>query len=285
MTTSTTISTYRITASFTRDGQTQASDTAETLGEAYQRTYADRDDAESACEDLQASVAEYGLRPSTAYSVVEDSHEIEIGDVVEEYTTEDDDGDTVYPELDAYVQVRVKIDGARETVACGLGIRESEQGSARASGCGVRLGNGPDAWWVDSSDHQGVPEALREAVLEALDGDALSLWQQTMAKRPVVRPEVTLTLGRDGMGDNADEADFDAWVSYVTDRINEESDCDVTVEVRGPRDVQDDDIRGGDERMPGCAPGYDGNAAVGDAMTRLWEAFCADDSAWPKRDR
>jgi len=177
MTTTQQTKTYRITASFTRDGQTQASDTAETLGEAYQRTYADRDDAESACEDLQASVAEYGLRPSTAYSVVEDSHEIEIGDVV----------------------------------------------------------------------------------------------------------EVTLTLGRDGMGDNADEADFDAWVVFVTDRIDEESDCDVTVEVRGPRDAQDDDIRGGDERMPGCAPGYDGNAAVGDAMTRLWEAFCADTAAWPVR--
>jgi hypothetical protein len=30
--------------------------------------------------------------------------------------------------------------------------------------------------------------------------------------------------------------------------------------------------------MPGAAAGYD-------ALTTLWEAFCADDSAWPKRDR
>lgn len=180
------VSMYRITASFSRDGRIdEATDTVETLGEAYQRTYTERDDAESACEDLQASVEEYGLHASTTYRVVEEQHEILIDGVVEEYTAEDDDGHAVYRDLDAYVQVRVKIDGVAETVACGIGIRESEQGSARASGCGVRLGNGPDAWWVDESDHQDVPIGLRDAMLEALDAVAMTLWKQTMDKRLV----------------------------------------------------------------------------------------------------
>lgn len=33
------------------------------------------------------------------------------------------------------------------------------------------------------------------------------------------KQKVTLTLGRDGMGDEASEEDFDAWVSYVEEHI------------------------------------------------------------------
>jgi len=107
----------------------------------------------------------------------------------------------------------------------------------------------------------------------------------TQATEATTRVEVTLTMGRDGMGGDTSEEDFDAWTTYVCDRIDDASGCDVTVEIRGRRDVQEDCIRGGNEQMPGCQIGYTGNAAVHDAVQRLWEAFCADDSAWPKRDR
>jgi hypothetical protein len=89
---------------------------------------------------------------------------------------------------------------------------------------------------------------------------------------------VTITLGQDGMGAEADEADFDAWCAYVSDRIDEESGCEVTVETRGARDVQDDDVSEID-----CLreDGYPARDAVKEAKARLWDAFCADASAWP----
>lgn len=85
---------------------------------------------------------------------------------------------------------------------------------------------------------------------------------------------VTVVLGRDGMGPESDEADYDAWVSYVADRIDKRSGLDVTVEESNPRDVQIDqyssDVDGNDE-------------IVAEAISALWEEFCADTSAWPAR--
>ena len=86
--------------------------------------------------------------------------------------------------------------------------------------------------------------------------------------------DATITLGRDGMGEQADEADFDAWVSYVCAHIDEATGLDVDVEVRGARDVQDDAITGMDDRQP-----------IHDAIQSLWDAFCADASAWPVRSQ
>jgi hypothetical protein len=82
----------------------------------------------------------------------------------------------------------------------------------------------------------------------------------------------TIVLGRDGMGALADEADFDAWVAYVSDRIDDATGLDVTVEVRRARDVQDDAITGTDDRQP-----------IHDTIQSLWDDFCSDDSAWPSR--
>jgi len=89
-----------------------------------------------------------------------------------------------------------------------------------------------------------------------------------------------LVLGRDGLGADADEADFEAWVDYVSTRIDEASGCDVTIEIRGARDVQDDDIRAIDDVRE---DGYPTREAVDEAKHRLWDEMCADATAWPVR--
>jgi hypothetical protein len=52
----------------------------------------------------------------------------------------------------------------------------------------------------------------------------------------------TLVLGRDGMG-ASEAADFDLWVSFVCEHIDERVGFEVDVEERGKHDVQSDDIR------------------------------------------
>lgn len=94
-----------------------------------------------------------------------------------------------------------------------------------------------------------------------------------------MKARVTVTLGRE-LGCDTDEADFDAWVSYVCDRIDETSGCDVTVETRMPRDIQDDDVRAQDLARD---DGYPAALAVTEALCALWDDFCADTGAWPKR--
>jgi hypothetical protein len=84
----------------------------------------------------------------------------------------------------------------------------------------------------------------------------------------------TLTLGRDGMGPEADEADFDAWTTYVCEHIDEATGLDVAVEIRGERDVQDDHIVADD----------DDRESIENALVTLWEAFCADTTLWPSRE-
>lgn len=61
---------YRITATRDRNGTDERCDTAEVLGDAYGRSYPDRESAEAACRALQDSVEEYGLDPATVYEVV-----------------------------------------------------------------------------------------------------------------------------------------------------------------------------------------------------------------------
>jgi hypothetical protein len=84
--------------------------------------------------------------------------------------------------------------------------------------------------------------------------------------------DATITLGRDGMGSQADEADFDAWVTYVCEHIDEATGLDVDVEVRRLGDVQNDAVTGTDDRQ-----------LIHDAVRYLWDVFCADASAWPVR--
>jgi hypothetical protein len=80
-----------------------------------------------------------------------------------------------------------------------------------------------------------------------------------------------IVIGRDES--LANEEDFDAFVTYVCDRIDEECGFSVHVETHGPRDVQNTVVTASDDEAEDTVKG---------ALYRLWEAFCADDSAWPK---
>lgn len=88
--------------------------------------------------------------------------------------------------------------------------------------------------------------------------------------------DAVVTLGRDGMGPEADESDYLAWVAYVENHIDDATGLDVRVDTRSARDVQDDAIRV-------YRDGYE-EADVHDALQSLWEAFCADPTAWPNRE-
>ena len=81
---------------------------------------------------------------------------------------------------------------------------------------------------------------------------------------------IVLTLGRDGMGsDDGDEAAFDAWTSYVCSEIDAATGLDVTIEIRGERDVQSDDVTGADE---------DEAEMIMRAKNDLWDAWCSEDA-------
>jgi hypothetical protein len=105
--------------------------------------------------------------------------EIAVGSVAEEHVP--DDGEV--SDLLAYVGVDVTVRGVSYRVGCCVGIRESEHGTARASGCGVYLGNGPDAWWEDQADHQSLPRSVVEPVRAELDRVARRLWSEVEAIR------------------------------------------------------------------------------------------------------
>ena len=112
---------------------------------------------------------------------------------------------------------------------------------------------------------------------------AMTTTQQTQATETTTQQTqaavVTLTLGRSEALDG--EADFDAWVSYVTARIDAESGCDVTVEEHRTNNNQDDTISAA--VAAARADGYPAKDAVREALQGLWEAFCADTAAWSVR--
>lgn len=87
--------------------------------------------------------------------------------------------------------------------------------------------------------------------------------------------DATVLLGRDGMGEGASLADFNAWVEYVAARIDGHAGLDLMVASMPRREVQETRI------MPN---GTDvDRQAIRDALDRLWEDFCADDGEWAER--
>lgn len=62
---------YRIVASYERDGQVLDCTSAEVIGDAYGKRYAESEDADREAERLTEEVGEYDLDPSTTYSVEE----------------------------------------------------------------------------------------------------------------------------------------------------------------------------------------------------------------------
>lgn len=88
---------------------------------------------------------------------------------------------------------------------------------------------------------------------------------------------VTITLGRDGMGDDASESDFQAWVAYVVKHIEHLGNMtgfDCVVEEHRQGDAQETRIDADDDVD---------DKAIWDEIESLWADFCADDSAWPAR--
>jgi hypothetical protein len=79
---------------------------------------------------------------------------------------------------------------------------------------------------------------------------------------------VTVILGRDGLGPNATEQDFDAWVAYASQRVGlDHRLCHVVkVEARGSRGVQSDFYIGEQETVD------EARAAVRAA----WDQWCAE---------
>lgn len=89
--------------------------------------------------------------------------------------------------------------------------------------------------------------------------------------------KIIVTLTADGMGPEADEADFDALASYVAERIDERTGLSVEVDQHafsGPGSLSTNTIVGADS---------DERQTIREALDALWEEFCADASAWPKR--
>lgn len=91
------------------------------------------------------------------------------------FTPDDDDDEASLDPLSYYVSVSVAVDGGEPvTVGTMVGARDSDHGSVRASGAGVRPYCG--AWQVDASDMESVPAYARDAVLEALEAQAWALY-------------------------------------------------------------------------------------------------------------
>lgn len=83
----------------------------------------------------------------------------------------------------------------------------------------------------------------------------------------------SITLTSADMGD-VTEADFDAWVAYVSERIDEFTGLDVTVDAARFG-------AGGADRI--VAENDEDRQTLRRAISvDLWEKFCADASAWPQ---
>lgn len=95
MTATKTVTTYRITATYERDGHTIDCTSAEVLGDRLSERWMSRDEAERVAEDMQDDIADYDLDPTTEYHV--DEVEMVIADVEREDT---DDGIVVTAMVD-----------------------------------------------------------------------------------------------------------------------------------------------------------------------------------------
>jgi hypothetical protein len=86
--------------------------------------------------------------------------------------------------------------------------------------------------------------------------------------------KATLTLTAYNMGD-VSEQDFDAWATFVANRIDELTKLDVTVIQRA--------FQGGaseDKVTCDCPLGCDCRDIVKETLHVMWDEFCADATAW-----
>ena len=78
-----------------------------------------------------------------------------------------------------------------------------------------------------------------------------------------------LALGRDGMGE-ATEADFAAWVSFVSQRIDARAGFTVVVNECAARDIQRDTIVNATDEQ---------REIIDEAKQALWDEWCAEGSS------
>ena len=126
---------------------------------------------------------------------------------------------------------------------------------------------------VEGADGHYVYRNDEDADADDTGADAIAIIEAAPAA------EVTVTLRGDGMGEESDEADYDAWVAYVTDRLSLDG-VDVTVDAARFGE-------GGRTRIvakQGASDRRDLEQDVRDQLVALWDSFCADDSAWPSRE-
>jgi hypothetical protein len=181
-----TLTTYTVSASFERDGQCLACNQAEVLGEAFGVTYIDRDEAQEAVDELTESLSDTDLDPSTTFGLDEQTYTIESIDIVEEYLSDDEEPS----DLEAYIGLRVVVGGrghASKTydVGVSIGVRESDQGSALASGLGINYygASGPRVWWTDPSDRQELPTWMCDWMLSEIGSESRTIWDAVVAER------------------------------------------------------------------------------------------------------
>ena len=94
---------------------------------------------------------------------------VEVGEIAEVHGSYPDEEPLCH-----YIALDVTVDGVERRVGVMVGARESDHGSVRASGAGVR----PfcSAWWADASDRSTLDEEEREAVESALINASYSLY-------------------------------------------------------------------------------------------------------------
>jgi hypothetical protein len=86
---------------------------------------------------------------------------------------------------------------------------------------------------------------------------------------------IEITLSASGMGDGADETDFDLWARYVAEQIDERTGLTVSVDqftFTGPGSWPEDKIEiAGNDGEPA-----DAVETIKHALGALWEDFCGD---------
>jgi len=78
---------------------------------------------------------------------------------------------------------------------------------------------------------------------------------------------VKLILGRDGMGSEFINNDFEHWVGYISDRIDEKCGFPVEVSERSEHDVQDDKILNASDEE---------RETVEEVKQFLWNLWCSE---------
>lgn len=153
-----------------------------------------------------------------------DEGTIDVGSVDEVYVAGDETEADLVDALDYYVHVNVEIDEVTYSVACGVGICASDQGSARASGAGSCYGGGPNVWWVDSSDWEQMDSETADRALEALEEVAERLFSEA---REICEE------ARDERRSKENVRSWDTVTTYVAtfDNGKREGACDVEVQI------------------------------------------------------